>query len=102
MPKSGYCNGASRQRFDRKFEVQKRPWVFRCELDHDNWGLPADTPAETVDSLNKAIINCVNSGNDRESIEGKLAFIVPGLSLTDDVRDGVLRVIDRLLRAVFD
>lgn len=103
MAKTGYkSTGSSRRRCDGKFEVQLRPWVFRCELEPADWYLPV-TAAHLAPQLNQQMINVINGGTDRKNAEQKMAQFVATLNdIMSPTKNLVLGVVDRLLRAVFE
>jgi hypothetical protein len=103
MPKmqGGYENGSSRCRFDGRFEVQKLPRVYRCDLTRTDWNLPADISEETISKLNRSIVTCINTGIEQVEVERMMAITVGSLGLADADRASVLSVIERLLRVVF-
>ena len=98
--KPGYGSRGTRARFDGKFEVQLRPWVFKCDLDWNDWGLPPNAK-EFASRLNIELINAVN-GTDRAAAESKLAQSVASMPLSLEQKTTVLKVVERLLRAAFE
>lgn len=101
MPKTGYHGNAasSRQRFDARFEVQRRPWIYRCELTPQDWNLE-DFEREKADKLNDEFVTAINSGLDRNITEQKMARTIIELNIVD--KAGVFSTVERLLRATFD
>lgn len=100
MRAAGYhgVNPSSRQRFQDRFEVQMRPWIYRCALTPADWNL-SDSEQDTANKLNYEFVNAINGGTTREAAEQKMARAIIELAITD--RAGVFSVVERLLRATF-
>lgn len=94
--------GGTRVRFDGKFEVQYHPKILRCELNAADWNLIDSATEQLAIQLNTSFSAAVHDTANRAAVEQKMAMIAATLPVTADERNGVLMVVDRLTRAVFE
>ena len=78
-----------------------RPWIYRCELTPADWTLDA-SHTELAAQLNREFINAINGGGDRSWATQKMAKSVAQLDIALELKNSVLSVVDRLLRATFE
>jgi hypothetical protein len=98
---SGYKKGATRARFDDRFEAQIRPFV-RCRLLPTDWAL-AVTQVEIAQTLNSAFERVVNAGEAREEVERRMTGFIASLYAKQHVDLIAMHsVLQRLLRATFE
>lgn len=78
-----------------------RPWIYKCELTPTDWNLPENSD-ELAQQLNREFVNVINGGNGRDWATQKMAKSVAQLDVALEVKNSVLSVVDRLLRATFE